>query len=185
MIRRNNKGAMEMSVGTIVTIVLLMSVLVLGIFFISKIFTSGGTAIDSVDSQLTNQINQLFSDGSASKIAVYPNSREIDIKKGDSPKGFAFSVNNNDKDSSSSFDYSVEADNVDDCGQTMTKEKANTYILGGTGTFTLGPTANLDQARLVRFSIPESAVSCTIFYNVNINRGSNPYTSSQIIVNIK
>ena len=40
--KMNKKAAMEMSVGTIVTIVLLMSVLVLGIFMIQKIF-SGST----------------------------------------------------------------------------------------------------------------------------------------------
>ena len=34
------RGAMEMSVGTIVTIVLLMTVLVLGIFLVQRIFTS-------------------------------------------------------------------------------------------------------------------------------------------------
>ena len=57
---KNTKGAMEMSVGTIVTIVLLMSVLVLGIFFVSKIFTSSNNAIDSIDSQVQSEINQIL-----------------------------------------------------------------------------------------------------------------------------
>ena len=38
---KSKRGAMEMSVGTIVTIVLLMSVLVLGIFLVQKIFKTG------------------------------------------------------------------------------------------------------------------------------------------------
>ena len=43
---KSKSGAMEMSVGTMVTIVLLMIVLVLGIFFIQKIFGAGTNAID-------------------------------------------------------------------------------------------------------------------------------------------
>ena len=100
------------------------------------------------------------------------------IKKGDTPKGFAFSVYNNNKDASSSFTYSVEADNVADCGKLVTTQIADSYLLGATGTFNLGPTAALDNARLVRFSIPESAVSCTIFYNINVERDGQAYTNS-------
>tara|TARA_Y100000310_G_scaffold295555_1_gene327033 strand:+ start:2199 stop:2486 length:288 start_codon:yes stop_codon:yes gene_type:complete len=36
----NNKGAMKMSVGTIVTIVLLMTVLIIGLVFVRTIFSS-------------------------------------------------------------------------------------------------------------------------------------------------
>ena len=69
MKKMNSKGAMEMSVGTIVTIVLLMSVLVLGLYFVQKIFASGSNAIDSVDSQVQSEINRLFSNGET-KLAV-------------------------------------------------------------------------------------------------------------------
>ena len=57
---KNRKAAMEMSVGTIVTIVLLMSVLILGIFLVQKVFRSGSNAIDSVDDEIQNQIIQSF-----------------------------------------------------------------------------------------------------------------------------
>jgi len=59
LLSKNKKGAMEMSVGTIVTIVLLMSVLVLGVFLVQKIFQSSTNVVDQVDQQVQNQINQL------------------------------------------------------------------------------------------------------------------------------
>ncbi len=184
MSMKNSKGALEMSVGTIVTIVLLMSVLVLGLFFVQKIFSSGSNAIDSIDSQVQNQINQLFSKGN-SEIAIYPNSREITLKKGDTPpKGFAFSVYNNNNEASSSFKYTIKADSIEGCGSTMTKQIAESYVLGKTGSFKLGPSKAMDSARLVRFNVPESAPSCTIFYNVNVERNGGFYSDSQILVTI-
>ena len=57
---KNKRAAMEMSVGTMVTIVLLMIVLVLGIFFIQRIFRTGTTAIDGIDAKIQNEIDNLF-----------------------------------------------------------------------------------------------------------------------------
>ncbi|PJE81634.1 hypothetical protein COU58_01670 [Candidatus Pacearchaeota archaeon CG10_big_fil_rev_8_21_14_0_10_32_42] len=182
---KNKKGAMEMSVGTIVTIVLLMSVLVLGLFFVQRIFSSGSNAIDSIDSQVQNEINQLFGDGTK-RLSVYPTSREISVKRGDkTPKGFAFSVRNDNNEPSSSFEYSIETESLNGCGQTMTKQLADSYILGGSGTFTLGPSSYLENARLVRFSFPESSPACTIYYKLEIMRNDVSYSDAQVIVTIK
>src|SRR3990167_3393632 len=93
--RSSKRAAMEMSVGTMVTIVLLMIVLVLGIFFIQRIFSSGTNAIDTIDNEIQSQIQKLFAE-EGRKVAIYPTSREIEVKRGDDPKGFAFSVKNND-----------------------------------------------------------------------------------------
>jgi len=111
---KHKKAAMEMSVGTIVTIVLLMSVLVLGIFFVQKIFRTGTNAIDTIDSEVQNQISQLFSE-EGKKVAIYPTSRQITLKKNDDPKGFAFSVRNNDVESAD-FSYRVYAVDASKCG---------------------------------------------------------------------
>src|SRR3989337_788975 len=90
---KNKRAAMEMSVGTMVTIVLLMIVLVLGIFFIQKIFATGTNAIDTIDNQVQNEIQKLFAQ-EGKTIAVYPTSRDVILKKGDDPRGFAFSIKN-------------------------------------------------------------------------------------------
>ena len=181
---KNSKGAMEMSVGTIVTIVLLMTVLVLGLFFVQKIFSSGNNAIDSVDSQLTAQINQLFSDGSA-EIAVYPTSRSITLTKGDStPKGFAFSVYNNDK-ASHKFSYTVASGDVSNCGQTMTNQIADSYLLGGKGDFTLDKGNSLALARIVKIDVPQSAPPCTAIYNINVVRDDGHAFGADVYVTFK
>ena len=60
---KNKKAAMEMSVGNIVTIVLLMTVLVLGIILVQRIFTSGVGVVDLTDEQLSGTISDENLDG--------------------------------------------------------------------------------------------------------------------------
>jgi hypothetical protein len=179
---KSKTAAMEMSVGTIVTIVLLVSVLVLGIFLIQNIFSGAKGAIDSINTEVESEIQKLFSE-EGKKIAIYPTSREVQIKKGDDPKGFAFSVLNKDVEGAE-FSYQVIADDVSQCGS-LTKEEASSYLIGGEGSFQLGPGNSLDLPRLVKLNVPDSAPPCTIIYYVNINKGSVPYAGGEIFITIK
>ena len=178
----NKKAAMEMSVGTIVTIVLLMSVLVLGIFLVQKIFSSATGAIDSIDSEVSSEIQKLFSDEGKS-LAIYPTSRDITLKKGDDPKGFAFSVLNKDVEPAQ-FTYDIIADDVSKCGS-LSKEEAKKFLIGGSGSFQLGAGNALELPRLVKLAIPETAPPCTIIYYINIDKENAPYAGGEIFVTIK
>lgn len=182
---KSKHGAMEMSVGTIVTIVLLMTVLVLGIFLVQKIFATGTNAIETVDKEVQAQIEKLFAD-EGKKLAVYPVSREITLKKGDTPKGFAFSVRNDDV-VNVDFTYNVKANSeeLSQCGSSFTAERAEGYILGNSGDFSLGPGNTMELARLVKFDIPESAPPCTIIYNLEIKKGTDTYATADVWVTIK
>ncbi len=178
---KDRKAAMEMSVGTIVTIVLLMSVLILGIFLVQKIFSSSTNAIDTIDNEVQNQINQLFKDDNA-KTAIYPPSNDINVKKGEDPKGFAFSVRNNGVEEAE-FSYTLEAADISKCGSTMTEEKANSYLLAGDKTFNIGPGDM--RNKLVRFDVPEDAPPCTIVYQLEIQKAGVSYDGADIFVTIK
>jgi hypothetical protein len=180
---KHKRAAMEMSVGTMVTIVLLMIVLVLGIFFIQRIFGVGTNAIDTIDSEVLNQIEKLFSE-EGKKIAVYPTARDVSVKKGDDPKGFAFSIKNTDKEEKN-FAYTVTAEDVSDCGSGFSIEEAEGFLLGGSGSFTLGAGNTLDLPRLVKLSVPESATPCTIIYKLQVDREEVAYTEAQVFVTIK
>ena len=61
--RNNKKAAMEMTVGTIVTIVLLMSALILGLVLTKTIFSGTTKNVDVLNDQVKSQINSLFSSG--------------------------------------------------------------------------------------------------------------------------
>lgn len=179
---KNKKGAMEMSVGTIVTIVLLMSVLVLGIFLVQKIFKTGTSAIDTVDAQIQSEINKLFA-SEGKRVVIYPSSQEISLKKGDDPKGFAFSVKNEDVETRE-YGYVVEAQDVAGCGA-LTTEQASSWARPSKGSFSLGGGNSLTLAEKVLFSIPLTAPPCTVIYRVIIDQEGEPYEAPTIFVTIR
>ena len=182
MDKNSKRAAMEMSVGTMVTIVLLMIVLVLGIFFIQKIFKSGSNAIDTIDSQTQSELQKLFANENA-KIAFYPSSRDVVVNRADDPKGFAFSIRNNDVEEAA-FTFSTIATDASKCGSTFSEEDANNMLLGGAGTINVG-SSDISEGRIVKFVVPESAPSCTIEYNLNVKKGADTYTEINFFLIIK
>ena len=190
MITKNKKAAMEMSMGTIVTIVLVVVTLVLALVLIRSIFSSGTNAVSSINSAIEDQINQLFASSETTDVVIAPASQTIDIKRGDSPKGFAFSVKNWETSGQVSFHYSI-APSPDASTQCPGGDAAS-YIFAGSGDFTLGPSTKLDAPLLVRFSIPKSAPVCTITYVLKVEETGGPGMSTtdttrqrQIFINIK
>ena len=79
---RSRSAAMEMSVGTIVTIVLLMALLVLGLFFIKNIMCSGIILTDQVNEKVTNQIKGLFGENDYGVKCMGEEGQEIKLGDG-------------------------------------------------------------------------------------------------------
>ena len=177
------RGAIEMSVGTIVTIVLLMGVLVLGVFLIQRIFSSATGAIDQVDTEIQGEIQKLFANEDTA-LVVYPASRQITLKKGDDPRGFAFSFKNRGVESRD-YTYNIEAEPTfkfsEKCGSSFTASQANSWPLTTSGSFSLGPGNSLELPELVLFDIPDTAPPCTIPFKVNIQNE----TGTSVFVTIK
>lgn len=180
--KQNKKAAMEMSVGTIVTIVLLMSVLVLGIFLVKQIFDSSKSAIDLTDQQLQNEIGKLFE--SDAKVVLYPTSGRLKVKSGNSEvlgvgiRNIATSLEEETR-----FSYYVAArDNT--CG--LSEAQALSLIsLGREETDIPIPINGFETSR-VTFSVPEVGIpNCILDYRVNVKKGNADYNSEIFQVEIK
>ena len=175
-----------MSVGTIVTIVLLMAVLVLGIFLVQRIFKSATGAVDSIDNEVQSEIRKLFAEEGAT-LAIYPTSRQITLKKEDDPKGFAFSVKNDDIESRD-FTYIIKVDpefDLTKCGSTFKASQANSWLIVDAGSFSLGPGSDLELPELILFNVPGSAPPCTLPYKIDIDRERETYVGTKVFVTIK
>ncbi len=179
----NRKAAMEMSVGTLVTIVLLMVVLVMGIILIRSIFGGSTDAVEAINTQIIDEINKAFSDNTKI-LSIAPSDRTITLYKDKEPAGFAFSVRNKETNPIKLF-YEVEAVDVTKCGG-ITIDDTNEWLLAGKGSFSLDTGTTLDMPRLVKFVLPENAPPCTMVYELTIFKENSAvdYTSTQIIVTI-
>lgn len=171
----SKRAAMEMTMGTMVTIVLLVTVLILGLVLVRNIFGSGTDAVSDIDSAVKGEIRKLFAD-EGKTLVIYPSSRRFTMKAGDDPSGFAFSVRNKDVETKT-YTYDVAAESGFDfskCGSTFTESRANSWLLVSSGSFSLGPGRDLELPELVLFDIPETAPPCTIPYGLDITDGVNP-----------
>lgn len=179
---KNKKAAMEMSVGTIVTIVLLMTVLILGLVMVRTIFKVATGAIDLTNTQLTSEINKLFSEDNTKQVAIYPPAREISIKKGELG-GFGFGIRNTYREEGV-FSYTVTS-SENSCN--LDEDEANSFIiLGASGdNIKIGSGDVMQNSILVKYSIPESTPLCNIRYILNVDKDEETYLSGGVSVDLE
>ena len=180
------RAAMELSVGTIVVIVLAMSMLIFGLILIRNIFSGGTDAITAINQGVTNEISKMFSDPNQ-KVAIMPQTRRITLKQGSRGAGIALSiknVENNDND----FTYTIGVDQTFDsetrCNG-FTKEEINSWLDLDSGAISLGRGETLSQPDLISFTLPELAPLCNIPFRVQVNYARGIYTTSSFWVNIE
>lgn len=178
--KRNKKAQMQMSVGTIVTIVLLMTVLILGLVLVRTIFKGAIDNVNSIDQSVKTEINKLFAEDDSRKIIIYPPSRKIIIKKGNKNYlGFAFSIRNVEV-TEGKFTYEVFVNDPDireNCNINI--EEAESWIkLGRTGSVNIPPGSSMSEPEFVRFLIPDNAPPCAIRYGINVEKDRLQYGST-------
>lgn len=171
-----------MSVGTIVTIVLLMSVLVLGLFLVQNIFKSAKGAVDLTEQQLQSEINKLFGSDEA-RVVIFPSSKAITIKSGNTDaigvgiRNIATSVGE-----STIFSYTVSL-SENNCG--LTSEKAERFINIGKSRDDLEVPISRIESYKVIFNIPEETPNCLLEYTIKVYRDGSIYDSDYFQVTIK
>jgi len=174
--KRNRKAAMEMSVGTIVTIVLLMTVLIMGIFLIRQIFISSKYNIDQLDQKVRGEIDKLFTE--EQPLVLYLANNLAEVKQGDS-YGVAFGFKNLETGTSQEgiFTYETVFSNPgevkDDCGiETIAVEK---WMTGEEETTGIPVRPGAVGYGLVRFDVPKTAPLCTIRFRINVEKDGGPH----------
>lgn len=181
---KNKKAAMEMSVGTIVTIVLLMTVLILGLVLVRTIFKSSIENIDSIDQAVKAEITKLFAEDNTRSIVIYPPTREISVKKGDSG-GFGFSLRNNEQ-TEGTFTYIVSLNEIASNCQMTESAAESLLILGRSGSIEIPSGTIMENPVLVKFQIPSSASLCQITYGIDIKKDGQTYIPTvSVILEIK
>lgn len=87
MVRQNKKAAIELSIGTIVIIVLAMSMLILGIVLVRKIFVGAITSTDTLNDKVKSEISQLFTDEGRKVTVRLGADKTVKIKSDNTPFG--------------------------------------------------------------------------------------------------
>jgi hypothetical protein len=180
------KGAMEMSVGTIVTIVLLMAVLVLGIVLVQKIFKSASGVVDLTDAQLKNEINKLFGDDR--EVVTYPSSGFVEIKQEDTD-GVGIGIKNlvTGVSGDVNFRYEVVIRDAGDCN--VDEETILNWIAIGQSENDIPIAVGDSASQKILFQIPTGAPLCVVGFRVNVDfdsgQGYQSYDTQTFEIEIK
>ncbi len=186
----NKKAAVELSIGTIVIIVLAMSMLILGLVLIKGIFTGATDNVDEINEKVKEEIKNLFVDDSERAILKLTEST-AKVEQG-SEFGVAFGVRNTEKGSvgSQTFRYDTLLDDInirENCG--VTKEVAEKWIKFGSGSLSVRP-GDIGAER-IKVSISEDAPLCETKYRIVIYRTdkgesqNSPYEDLSVFVKIE
>lgn len=113
MIRMNKKAGFEMSITTLVVIVIAVIILILGLVFVRQIFGTATKSVSQVDLQVRNQLQKLFGE-EGRDIVVY--SKEINIRPTGESVSTAFAARNPIGGGVSNLRYKVTlTEGRDDC----------------------------------------------------------------------
>jgi hypothetical protein len=173
----SKRGAIELSIGTVVIIVLAMSMLILGIVLIRNIFSTATSSITEIDQGVKSEINKLFSENSEKTLVLYPDSGIIQVERGEGGQGFAISLHNTLDDKPDTFDYEVESTDYSDCGTDPVGDTV-TMIGAKEDGIGLAEEAILENPRHVRLTISEAAPICTFRLTVRVDCVENPVCNS-------
>jgi hypothetical protein len=183
MIQKNKKAAIELSIGTIVIIVIAMSMLILGIILVKTIFQGAKYNVDQLNKNVEGEINKLFNE-QASKTVFYLPNNQAEVKKGAS-FGIAFGIRNDAQGEaqSSNFSYEIKASSIQE-GCQLTTTQANSFIiLGRTGSLNLSPGGD-PAYRIAKVQPPSSSPLCEIQYDLAVLKNGQAYDTNFFIVKI-
>src|SRR3989344_3192113 len=141
---KNKKAALELSIGTVVVLVIGMAMLILGLVLVRTIFTGAKYNVDQINKNVEAEINKLFDEEGGKEVVIYLPNQEAEIKKGKS-YGVAFGIKNTIRGESeaSTFTYEFKSTSVQQGCTGLDTTKADQYlILGKTGSVTLLPGAD-------------------------------------------
>jgi hypothetical protein len=172
---RNKSGALELSIGTIVIIVIGMSMLILGLVLVRTIFTGSIYNVQQINDKVKGEINELFQDEGKSYVHLPGNKADVEQGK-DWGVAFAFRNLQTGTTEAATFTYEVKvADISGDCVG-LTPERAESWIKSRkTRTVDLPPGDS--SYNIVRFEIPENAPLCIVPYDIEIKKDGEVYTT--------
>ena len=172
MLQHNKKAALELSVGTIVIIVLAMAMLIMGIVLVKNIFSGATGATDLINQNVKSQINKLFNDEDT-KTVVYLADNSAQVQKGES-YNIRFGIKNvirGGTGATQDFSYKVSAAEVES-GCSLTLTEADGYIaLGKTVSKIPISPGEEPKERVILIEIPEDAPLCGVTYDIVVYKG--------------
>lgn len=182
---KNKRAALEMSIGTVVIIVLGMTMLILGLVLVKKIFIGASESVDLVNKNVKSELNKLFNEEGIRSV-VYLADNEAEIKAG-KKYNLAFGIKNiitGAEGADATFSYEVKAAEVEEgCGITL-EDAEDIIVVGKTGgPLSISPGGDPTE-RVVQLRAEEGFPLCTMTFDLIVKQDGNSYDTNFFIVTV-
>jgi len=175
---KEKRAAMELSISTIVVVVLAMSMLILGLVLVKNIFFGVNENVDEITNKVKGEIGKLFTEDR--KVVVYLSNYLLELKQGDT-WGVAFGIKN--QISEQEFKYEVKLADPDagqKCG--ISQSAIQDWVIAGeSGTKAIG--SGKVEYGLIRFKIPDGQVKdvskCIVRFDLVVKKADGSAYSTE------
>ncbi|HLC87247.1 MAG TPA: hypothetical protein VJH65_03175 [Candidatus Nanoarchaeia archaeon] len=166
MITTNKKAAMELTMGTMVTIVLVVAALILGLVLVQKIFTGATESVDIINTKVQSEINNLFADESSTVIVKLGADNRAKIRVGTDYFGIGIGAITYDGGQSSRerLQYKLKLDEEarTSCVRTLGKEATENLLNQNVDTWiSFDAFDGSNSYAVIAFTIPKATPTCT------------------------
>jgi hypothetical protein len=182
MKNNSNRGQMEMSVGTIVTIVLLVTLLVLGIVLIKNIFTSATGTVGLTDQKIKSEITKLFA-SEDQETAILPANRLVQIKQGGSDE-VTLGIKNLGS-TGDAYNYIIKAEPGTNCPNSLTSEKILDWIVLGGASNEIAVPSGSSAYKRISITVPVESPLCKVRYTLSISSESGKKFTEDFDIEVK
>lgn len=169
---KNKTGAMEMTVGTIVTIVLLMSALVLGLILTKTIFANTTENVNTINDQVKGEIKNLFAEGNSNLVIGLGGQNTATVKQGTANFGIPFGYSPTDPivwgANKDGCKYSIDVNSQGDYCITKGWTTAKTSVVTGTTNIKFDQVDSTNGYALIKISIPATVPPCLQRFDITV-----------------
>lgn len=181
----NKKAAIELSMSTIVILVLAMSMLILGLVLIRTIFTGATGNVQTMNEKVKAEIARLFEEDQ--RAVLHLPDRIAKMKQGES-FGVGFGIQNKIQTQKFSWEVKLKDEDIKaKCG--ISKEDTITKWMVGGRKGSASIASGQKYIDVIRFNVPEGAVNdvskCVIRFQLEIKQeDGSPYATEPFDVQI-
>src|SRR3989338_903187 len=168
MVLRNKKAAFEMSMSTIIIIVLSVSFLILGLVLLKTIFQTATKSTDSIDQKLETELNKIFTDETKNFVIYLGEDNTAKIRAGTTSFNILVasqSLNNVRLADASQIQYKIELvdeGSAQSCITLIGKTKTTSLFYDKLDTWLNSSSADGPLSwKFIKFSVPGDTRVCS------------------------
>ena len=172
MVQTNRRGALELSIGTIVVIVIGMSMLILGLVLVRTIFSGSTKSIEDLNDQVQSEILDLFDDDSGNLIVKLGSADTAKVKPGDR---FNVAIGAQHPDGNAvtreTLQYRVELseDSDENCLRLLGRQRTEDLFVTRVNSWNeFDKYSGSNAFALIEISVPKGTARCTQKVNIDM-----------------